>query len=415
MQPRVGHASVAIIFSRAPSGGPQAPYPAAMREEMWDAVVVGGGPAGSAFALELAGQGQRVVLLERTQSAQHKVCGEFLSRETVELLSYLDVDVGTLGATRIDQFRLVAGDRAAEISLPFAARALSRFRLDEALLARAERIGVRVVRGARVVGVDASGEGAVVKTENAAWPGRVVGLATGKHALRGIKRPLGVMAGFKMHIASPNAARVLANAVQLVFFRGGYLGACIVEEGVLSVGWVIKPDVLREVGAHWHEQAAFLSRQSPFATALLRDARPLFEKPVSTAAIPYGFLRSAEIAPSIYPLGDQLAVVPSFTGDGLAIALASGVAAARGVIAKQTAGEVQRTLIGKMRPQFWIAGALGRMLETPALSPVTITAARMLPRVARQMVKATRLRGFAYLLDRSALHFDLAPRSVPVD
>jgi flavin-dependent dehydrogenase len=55
------------------------------------------------------------------------------------------------------------------------------------------------------------------------------------------------------------------------------------------------------------------------------------------AAIPYGYLRRQSIAPNLCPLGDQLAVIPSFTGDGIAIALYSGVAAARAFLAGQQA------------------------------------------------------------------------------
>ena len=40
-------------------------------------IVVGGGLAGSAFAIELARQGRPVVVLEKTTGAHHKVCGNF--------------------------------------------------------------------------------------------------------------------------------------------------------------------------------------------------------------------------------------------------------------------------------------------------------------------------------------------------
>ena len=48
---------------------------------MSEAIVVGGGLAGSAFAIELARQGRAVIVLEKTTGAHHKVCGEFLSAE----------------------------------------------------------------------------------------------------------------------------------------------------------------------------------------------------------------------------------------------------------------------------------------------------------------------------------------------
>jgi menaquinone-9 beta-reductase len=48
---------------------------------MSEAIVVGGGLAGAAFAITLARQGRPVIVLEKTTGAHHKVCGEFLSAE----------------------------------------------------------------------------------------------------------------------------------------------------------------------------------------------------------------------------------------------------------------------------------------------------------------------------------------------
>jgi len=182
--------------------------------------------------------------------------------------------------------------------------------------------------------------------------------------------------------------------VQLVFFRGGYVGACLVEDGILSVAWVMQDHLLRAVGSDWPAQCAHLSRQSSLIGDLLAGARPLFAKPAATAAIPYGFLRAQPIAPEVFPVGDQLAVVPSFTGDGMAIALYSGLAAARAVLAGQPAAAYQRELIGRLRPQFRLAGGIGRLLETPATCGISVAAARLLPPLVTRMVAATRLRGF---------------------
>ena len=68
----------------------------------------------------------------------------------------------------------MTGERHAAIPLPFRAAGLSRFRLDEALLASAEGAGVHVVRGARVSSVEESSGDAVVAEDGdygLAWQG----------------------------------------------------------------------------------------------------------------------------------------------------------------------------------------------------------------------------------------------------
>ncbi|HSB69440.1 MAG TPA: NAD(P)/FAD-dependent oxidoreductase [Candidatus Methylomirabilis sp.] len=74
----------AACCQRRPSDGARAPgrwVPGA-----WDAVVVGAGPAGCTTAALLAGEGLRVLLLDKSPSPPPKVCGEFLSPGCLRIL-----------------------------------------------------------------------------------------------------------------------------------------------------------------------------------------------------------------------------------------------------------------------------------------------------------------------------------------
>jgi len=64
---------------------------------MYDLIVIGGGPAGSAAAIAAARAGAQVLLLERGRYPRHKVCGEFVSAESLDLLSTL---LGTIEYSR---------------------------------------------------------------------------------------------------------------------------------------------------------------------------------------------------------------------------------------------------------------------------------------------------------------------------
>lgn len=358
-------------------------------------ITIGGGLAGAAFALELARGGHRVLVLERTAGPRHTVCGEFLSEEARVVLDLLGLSPGALGATTITHVRLVKGQRQMTTLLPFTGAALSRFRLDEALLRAAGNAGAEIVRGALVSGIDTRDDIMAVRTQGKVWHASAVAVATGKHPLRGFARPASSMVGFKLHLEPTAKAREhLTRLVQLVFFRGGYVGSCLVEDGILSVAWVIQNHLVRDVGPDWRRQSAYLRSQSSLFADLIADARPLFVKPVATAAIPYGFLRSQPIAPKIFPLGDQLAVVPSFTGDGMAIALYSGLGAARALLSGGSAVAWQRELIARLRPQFRFAASIGRLLETPATCAISIAVGKLLPPLVRGAVSATRLQGF---------------------
>jgi hypothetical protein len=94
----------------------------------------------------------------------------------------------------------------------------------------------------------------------------------------------------------------------------------------------------------------------------------------------------------VFPLGDQLAVVPSFIGDGIAIALRSGVAAARAQLAGESAAAHQQRMVKMLRPQLRLAGVLGRLLETPSTCGIGVAVARLLPGLVTRIVAATRMR-----------------------
>jgi flavin-dependent dehydrogenase len=364
---------------------------------MSEAIVVGGGLAGAAFAIELARQGRAVTVLEKTTGAHHKVCGEFLSAEAQALLARLGLDVWQLGARPAGQLGLEFGERNERLTLPFRGAGLSRFLLDQGLLDAAARAGAQVIRGVTVTGLERGQKSAVVHTATQQYTASHVALATGKHNLRGLPRPQAPTVAFKMQLSvSAAAAAMLEDLVQLAMFRGGYAGVCLVEGGIATICWVIDRDVVGEAAVTWDAHAAFLAQRSDFFATLLCGATPLWDKPVAVAAIPYGFLRREVIADAVYPLGDQLVVIPSYTGDGTSIALHTGMAAARAVLGGHPAGEFQTDAIAKLKPQIAWAKLANVAFVNATAQRVTSAVARVapwaVPGIARFVVNRTRLR-----------------------
>ncbi len=359
------------------------------------AVVVGGGLSGAAFALELSRNGYRVIVLESTRRAHHKVCGEFLSAETQALIAYLGLDLNDMGASRAATLRLAAGKYVAEARLPFQGAGCSRYRLDEALLNSAEAAGAEILRGTTVSGIDVDDQRVIIRAGSRIFTGTVAALATGKHGIRQFPRPASNLVGFKLQIrVTPSALRLLDDIVQLVMFDGGYIGACIVEDELVTICWVMERRVIQRMETGWPAQASKLSQQSELLGDLFAGAQPVWEKPVAVAGIPYGYLRRQTISPNVFPLGDQLAVIPSFTGDGMAIALHSGIAAAQAVLAGQSAVTFQARALRRLRLQFRWAGTVNLLFEKRMIQRPGIAIAARVPGLVTWIARSTRLRGF---------------------
>ena len=351
--------------------------------------------AGCAAAIALARKGRRVTLIEREPTPRHKVCGEFLSGEALEDLHLLGIDVTSLGAVPIDYVRLAAARRAAQAPLPFSAASLTRKALDTALIAQAIAVGVRVECGRSVQ--------ALARAASSVWQATLddgttreaptAFLATGKHDLRGHARPEDPQrwVAFKMYFRlAPAQAAELARASELMLYPGGYGGIQPVEGGIANLCCVVQQRYLARTGNRWEQFLAKMQQDCPHLAMRLAGAEPLLAKPIAITHIPYGYIRRTS-EDGLYCIGDQAAVIPSFTGDGISIALH----AARCAVAAYVAGEpaplfqakLRSALLAQMRLAEFAADGLNNSLARAVL-PFCL---RVWPGVMRVTARLTRV------------------------
>jgi flavin-dependent dehydrogenase len=358
-------------------------------------LVIGGGLAGAAAACQLACAGHAVELIERTTTPHDKICGEFLSREAQADLRQLGIEPEALGAVPITQLRLIDRTRTVTRPLPFQALSLSRRVLDEALLAQAARLGVIVRRGVTARGLQAESGIARPIGDDRAEP-RTIILATGKHTLRGAARNAQTsgLIGFKMYfrLAEPGATR-LASTVELHLFAGGYAGLEPVESGRANLTLLVPEATYAAKGADWPTLLAALHHANPSLAAVLAGAEPLLPRPLTIAGIPYGFVHRPDPADAcnVYRVGDQLAVIPSLTGDGMAMALRSGIEAAAAITQGIPPITYHAHHAAARRRQMRTAGLVAATLKTAwGRAAVTRIAAAM-PSLIDTAVRRTRV------------------------
>ena len=351
--------------------------------------------AGCAASIALARKGRSVTLIEREPTPRHKVCGEFLSGEALEDLHALGIDVASLGAVPIDYVRLAAARRAAEAPLPFPAGSVTRKALDTALIAEAIAAGVRVERG--------HGVQALNRTTSHVWQATlddgttreapVVFLATGKHDIRSHRRPKDPeqWVAFKMYFRlTPTQTAELAGASELTLYAGGYGGIQPVEDGITNFCCVVQRRYFARAGLRWEGLLAKMQQDCPHLAMRLDGAVPLLDKPITITHIPYGYIRRAT-EDGLYCIGDQAAVIPSFTGDGISIALHTARCAATAYLGAVPAPVFQASLRSALLPQMRLAVIAADGLNNSIARAVLPFCLRVWPGVMRLTARLTRV------------------------
>jgi 2-polyprenyl-6-methoxyphenol hydroxylase-like FAD-dependent oxidoreductase len=231
--------------------------------ECFDAVVLGGGPAGATAAWLLARAGWSVGLLERKAFPRRKVCGEYLSGTNLPLLEHLGIAEAfrARAGPPVRHVGLFAGTACLRADLPRPGgsrgewgRALGREHLDALLLRGAARAGIVVRQPCAAVGLTRDGDGWACRARCLRtgilfdWRGGVVVAAHGSwepgplpsQPGRRPARPWDVL-GFKAHFRDADLPEGL---MPLLAFPGGYGGLVQTDDGRVSLSCCIRRDRL---------------------------------------------------------------------------------------------------------------------------------------------------------------------------
>lgn len=372
---------------------------------MYDAAVIGGGLAGCSAAIRLAEQGYNVVLFEANTYPHHKVCGEFLSPGCTHLLDDLRVldTLNKAGAVRLDSAVITTQDGHQWITSMPGALGISRYALDAALKDRAESQGVRLHQQTTVTDIKGTlGEGFTVsarsRTSIQDVKARVVIGAHGKSSRvdRILKRSFLTTThgfiGLKNHFAGVEMPR----RVELYTFPGGYCGMSEVENGWTNVCLLARQSVFRSTGAQIAAFIEWIQLQNPGLRVRLASAQPIHENWLTIAQVP--FARKSPAEQDILMVGDASGMIAPVTGDGMEIALQTGMLASTctaafldGVL---TTDELVRHYSHTWRQAFGFRLRMGHMLQAIMLRPRWIMPGiRLLNRVpalGQYLVNSTR-------------------------
>ena len=369
---------------------------------MVQVAVIGGGIAGLTLAAQLAEAGYGVVVLEKETYPFHKVCGEYISRESADFLTRLGVPLAELALPLISRLTVTAPDGTAlERPLGLGGIGVSRYFLDQYLAKLVRRRGGEVREGVKVTDVTFADDGFTLSTPAGPLRAQVVAGAWGRRANLDVRlaRPhltsradaARNYVGVKHHLRVPDFPPDL---IELHNFAEGYAGMSRVEDGLTCMAYLTTAEALKRAGSLAALEATVL-RQNPRLAARLAAAEFLWPQPLAVSQVT--FRRKAPVENHLLLLGDAAGTIAPLAGNGMSMGMRAAHTLA-GLLPAYLAGSLSRADLeaaygrawdARFRRRIWVGRTIQRFFGQPTLTSAVVRGLRLAPGFADALVRQT--------------------------
>lgn len=259
--------------------------------------IVGGGLAGLCVGTELVRAGIPTTIFEAGDYPRHRVCGEFVAGLSgVEATKLRPLFKDAIAHRDVAWF---CGERMVRRqTLTAPAWGISRITLDKRMADHFVEAGGDLRTRTRIA-------------DNACPPGRVLAVGRPAHASEWV--------GLKLHLRGIE----LEADLEVHLGRGSYVGLCKVDDGWINLcGLFSRQTVSRGAGED-------LFRRTLLASGLVSLAKRVEHAEIrrGSAMATAGLAYARQVDGTTLQLGDAFAMIPPFTGNGMALAFQSAMAA----------------------------------------------------------------------------------------
>jgi geranylgeranyl reductase family protein len=351
-----------------------------LRDQVWDVIVVGAGPAGCAAAYDLAQAGQSVLLLDKSEFPRRKACAGGLTTKAVKALRY---SIDPVVRESIRTIRLEDGARQTSLKSrePICVMTV-RAEFDEYCLKQTVARGAQFRRISSIQQIVSSAQSVRLATQHENFQARFLIGADGANGQ--VRRFAATGSWFSQAFALEVEAPPPEQKMELTFdFAGAANG----------YGWIFPKGDHVNVGVYSCSLDSGLTRSGllQYVAAKLGGGQA---EPVTGQYLGLGagaddteFVRP-ELRDRVLLVGDAGGFSDPLTGEGIYGALHSGQAAARAILAskrgKETASEAFAREIAGYRKTLRFSTRAARAFYA---DPARGFRAMRLPMVRRTMVR----------------------------
>ncbi len=288
----------------------------------YDVCIIGGGLAGLSLAILLAQQQKKVVLVEKNNYPQHKVCGEYISKESWRFLESLGVPLNSMQLPSIDNLQLTNYDNSELCSeLPLGGFGISRYLLDNTLYKIALQKGVTMYVETSFLSYEMHENNYTIHTSKNTINAKLLVSAIGKHRQRSFS-PDSITknkyVGIKYHIKTDFPI----NKIALHAFEGGYAGVSAIENGNYCFCYLVQSAILKRYNGNIAEMEKEVLEKNTFLKNLIKNATQLWEKPIVISNVYFG-KKQNKANTNILHIGDSMGAIPPLCGNGMSLAFRS--------------------------------------------------------------------------------------------
>lgn len=366
-----------------------------MSDTLYDFACIGGGLAGSSFALLMARKGYRVAVIEKDEYPRHKVCGEYISMECWPFLQRLGLDLESMELPRIRRMQVSTPDgRLLQAPLYPGGFGLSRHALDHSLQKLCIDAGVDWIHGS-VKDIETASHGQTLVFGGRQLYTRYALGAWGKRSNldRTLARPffnnekgrLDNWVGIKYQARM----QIDPTLIALHNFRDGYLGISAIEDEKVCISYMMRASNLSPYGGSIEMTEKQVLQRNPHIREIFNRAQMLYTKPLAISQI--SFREKQRFSGELIMLGDAAGLITPLCGNGMSMAFQSAQLAADTFDPKIKIWCASYQSVWKK--EFSARMRRGRILQrffgSPALSGMLLFVLKRLPRLRRALIAGT--------------------------
>ncbi len=290
---------------------------------MKNIIIAGGGLAGLVTGIQLSRAGIYCTLIEKKIYPFHRVCGEYISNETVPFLRSLGIYPEEFSPPVLSRFQLSSvNGKYVDLQLDLGGFGISRYHFDYFLFEKAKASGVNFLLDTEVNSIQFEDEKFQVETTNQTLESDVVIGCFGKRSKidislnRGFIRKRSPYIGVKYHIYTDHPP----DLISLHNFKDGYCGISNIEEGKTNLCYLSHRNNLKKYGNIPDMESAVLFK-NPFLKSIFANSKFIFEKPETINEI--SFETKGPVENHILMAGDAAGMITPLCGNGMAMAIHS--------------------------------------------------------------------------------------------